>query len=24
LLHNDVDFGQGLTETHPPARQTNI
>ena len=24
LLHDDVDFGQGLTETRPPTRQKNI
>ena len=24
LLYGDVDFGQGLTETRPPTRQTNI
>jgi len=24
LLHGDVDFGQGLTETRPPTRQNNI
>jgi len=24
LLHGDVDFGHGLTETRPPTRQKNI
>ena len=24
LLHGDVDFGQGLTETRPPTRHNNM